>query len=67
MKYTMLAANPRLYKILFDDDQDENVPKDEEVEWITPQSFEEIDALEKLLSSIDDQVGREESISGTLE
>jgi hypothetical protein len=57
MKYTMLAANPQLYKILYNEDEDDDVPRDEDVDWFTPESFEDIDAIEKLLAGVDQEGG----------
>jgi hypothetical protein len=40
MKYTVLAGNIELYKEIFSDEEDE-----EDIEWITPKSAEDIEAI----------------------
>jgi hypothetical protein len=40
MKYTILAGNIELYKEIFSDEEDE-----ENIEWITPKSAEDIEAI----------------------
>lgn len=53
MKYTILAANPHMYKALYEDeDEDGDIPRDQDIEWITPKSVEELQEVQSLLSGI---------------
>jgi hypothetical protein len=49
MKYTILAGNIQLYQELYPDQDKED---EEEIDWITPQSAEEIEQIEKILSQV---------------
>lgn len=51
MKYTILAGNVQLWQYLFKDEEalEEYEVPDEEVEWFTPSSAEDIQAIESLL------------------
>ena len=52
MKYTSLAGNTRLWQELFGKELEENEVPDEEVEWITPSSIEEMEQIQHILSGI---------------
>lgn len=52
MKYTVLAGNIQLWKELFGNEVDEGEVPDEEVEWITPSSVEEMEQIKNILSGI---------------
>ena len=46
MKYTLLAGNPELYTQLYEtEDPDPNLPDDEDVEWMVPESVEEVEDI----------------------
>lgn len=47
MKYTILAGNPQLWKVLYEDEEDERFG---EIEWTTPQSYEEVEELERIIN-----------------
>jgi hypothetical protein len=53
MKYTILAGNVQLYQQLYPAEEQD----DGEIEWIIPQSSEEIEMIEEILSGI--QSGKE--------
>lgn len=54
MKYTILAGNVNLWKYLFEDEEnrEDYEVDDEEVEWITPSSHEDIEAMDAILRGI---------------
>lgn len=49
MKYTILAGNIQLWQQLYADEKDE-IP-DDEIEWIKPESAEDIEAMLSVLSA----------------
>jgi hypothetical protein len=54
MKYTILAGNMHLYDQLYKEDDD--LPADEEIEWFTPKSAEDV---EQILTILQEQEGQE--------
>lgn len=48
MKYTILAGNAPLWQKLYAE-ENEDEPKDSEIEWITPQSIDEAEQIEDFL------------------
>ena len=48
MKYTILAANPHLYKQLYEETDTDEID-DEDVEWIIPESLDEIEKIMEIL------------------
>lgn len=55
MKYTILGGNIDLYRALWPDEEENEseVPPDEAIEWITPQTGEEIEKIIQLLEAGD--------------
>jgi hypothetical protein len=54
MKYTLLASNPQLYDQLYKEEDPEEID-DSEVEWMVPESAEEIDDIIATLEQIQTQ------------
>jgi hypothetical protein len=59
LKYTLLAGNPELYSRLYEEDDSEELD-DSEVEWLVPESAEEVHEIIDFLQST--QVEREKGI-----
>lgn len=57
MKYTVLAGNVALWQQLYGNDQDDEVPNDEDIEWVRPESAEDVEAMLSVLEAT--QVGSE--------
>jgi hypothetical protein len=53
MKYTLLAGNPELYDQLYSEDEDEL--DDSDVEWLVPESVEDVEDIMKFLSQTQTQ------------
>lgn len=49
MKYTILAGNTQLWMHLYGNEAEE---EDGEIEWIVPESAEEVEQLERILNEI---------------
>ena len=52
MKYTILAGNTTLYKALYEEKDIEDDFSDEQVEWISPSSPEELEDFVKMIQGI---------------
>lgn len=48
MKYTLLAGNPQLYTQLYQEEEPE--VDESEVEWIVPESVEELEDIMQMLN-----------------
>ena len=53
MKYTLLAGNPQLYDQLYSDEEAE--VDESEIEWIVPESVEEVEDILGLLQQTQKQ------------
>lgn len=54
MKYTLLAGNPQLYDQLYQE-RDEEVPDDSDVEWLVPESVDEVEDILNFLQQTQTQ------------
>lgn len=54
MKYTLLAGNPQLYDQLYQQDDDE-APADSDVEWMVPESVDEVEDVLNFLQQTQTQ------------
>ena len=53
MKYTILAGNLHLWRELYgDEEEDSDEPRNEEVDWFTPESAEDIENIERIISGV---------------
>ena len=52
MKYTILAGNTTLYKALYEEKDIEDDFSDEQVEWISPSSPEELEDFVKMIQGV---------------
>lgn len=54
MKYTLLAGNPQLYEQLYQQD-DDGAPDDADVEWMVPESVDEVEDVLNFLQQTQTQ------------
>jgi len=46
MKYTIFTANPQMWEVLYGEEEEE------EIEWFTPKSAEDIEDIENILADL---------------